>query len=135
MKKKPILFLIIGIAVLIIPTSIYLVFLIPQLKEEYIVLMSSGGVIVSGGMYGASIIPEKVKFSGLYKLSAKSFTLLTVITLVQEFIVELIGLVAVFIVSFVVFCMLKEAWKNGKRRKENSELASEVARNIVKASK
>lgn len=135
MKKKPIWFLIIGIAVLIIPTAVYLTFLVPQLKEEYIVLMSSGGVITGGGMYGASLIPKKVKYSGLYKLSARSFTLLTVTTLVQEFIVELIGLVAVFIVSFVIFCMLKEAWKNGRRRKENSELAREIARNIAEASK
>ena len=132
MKKKPIWFLVIGIIVLIVPTSIYLGFLIPQLKEEYIVLMSSGGVIAGGGMYGAQIIPEKVKYSSLYKTSARSFTLLTVITLVQEFIMEIIGLVAVFIISFIIFSILKETWKNARRRKENTEFAEEIARNIAK---
>lgn len=134
MKKKPIWFLIIGIAVLIIPTVIYLCFLVPQMKEEYLVLMSSGGVIAGGGMYGAEIIPEKVKYSSLYKTSARSFTLLTVITLVQEFIMEIIGLVAVFILSFIIFSLLKEMWKNARRRKENTEFAEEIARNIAKTS-
>ena len=132
MKKKPIWFLVIGIIVLIVPTSIYLGFLIPQLKEEYIVLMSSGGVIAGGGMYGAQIIPEKVKYSSLYKTSARSFTLLTVITLVQEFIMEIIGLVAVFIISFIIFSILKETWKNARRRQEKTEFAEEIARNIAK---
>lgn len=134
MKKKPIWFLVVGIIILIVPTLIYLCFLLPQLKEEYIVLMSSGGVIAGGGMYGAQIIPEKIKYSGLYKTSARSFTLLTVITLVQEFIMEIIGLVAVFILSFIIFSILKEAWKNARRRKENTEFAEEIARNIVKTS-
>lgn len=135
MKKHPIWYLIIGIFILIVPTAVYLGFLIPQMKEEYIALLSSGGVIAGGGMYGASAIPEKVKFSSLYKLSARSFTILTCITLVQEFIMEIIFLVATFIVSFIIFSILKEIWKNARRKNENAELAKEIARNIAETTK
>ncbi len=131
-KIAPVWFLVMGIAILIIPTGIYLGFLIPQLKDEYIILLSSGGVIGGGGMFGASMIPDKTKYGALYKTASKSFTLLVVITLVREFIAELIGLAAVFIVSYIIFLIFKEIWKNGKRSKENSDLASEVARNITK---
>lgn len=131
MNKYPIIILLIGIAVLIIPTSVYLCFLIPEMKEEYIILMSSGGVIGAGGMYGANMIPDKVKFSALYKMSARSFTLLTVFTLIQEFYLQILFLVVVFIISFIIFSILKEWYKNAKRRKQNAELAKEIARNLT----
>lgn len=135
MKKHPIWFLIIGIIILIVPTATYLCFLIPKMQEEYIALMSSGGIIAGGGMYGASIIPEKIKYSGLYKLSARSFTLLTVTVLVQEFIMKIIFLVATFIISYIIYKIFKEIWKNARRRNENAELAKEIARSIAKTTK
>lgn len=135
MKKHPIWFLIIGIAVLVIPTAVYLAFLVPKLTEEYNVLMASGGVIAGGGFYGANAISEKVKYGKLFKMAAKSFTLLTVVTLVQEFIIELVGLVAVFVMCFIVFQILKGEWKDGKRKRENTELAEAIARSITETSK
>lgn len=134
MSKHPVLYLILGIFILITPTIIYLCFLIPKLSEEYNVLMASGGVIAGGGMYGASMIPDKVKYGTLYKTAAKSFTLLTAITLVEKFIVQIIGLIAVFIASWIVFQILKGVYKNAKRRKETTEIAEEVARSIDEAS-
>ena len=135
MKKHPILYLIIGIIILIVPTAIYLCFLIPAMSETYNVLMASGGVIGGAGFYGASRIPKEIKYSGLFKLAANSFTILTIITLVQEFALQLIGLVAVFIISFIAFIILKGAWKNGRQRLKDEHLATEVARNIVKTIK
>ena len=132
MKKNPIWFLIIGIIILIVPTVVYLIFLIPQMKEEYIVLMSSGGAITGSGLSAANLIPEKMKSSKLLKLSAKSFTLLTALTLVQEFLMQIIGLIAVFIISFIIFSIFKGAYINARRRKENTELAKEVARTVTK---
>lgn len=134
-KIRPAWFLVIAIAVLIIPTGIYLGFLIPQLKDEYIILLSSGGVIGGGGMFGTAMIPERTKYGALYKTATKSFTLLVVITLVREFIKELIGLAAVFIVSYILFFIFKELWKHGKRAQENSDLATEVARSIAETTK
>lgn len=133
-RMNPRWYLVIGIAVLIIPTAIYLGFLIPQMKEEYIILLSSGGVVGSAGMFGTGMIPDKTKYGALYKTASKSFTLLVVITLVREFISQLIGLAAVFVVSYIIFLILKERWKNGKRLKENSELAEEVARVVIETS-
>ena len=139
MKEKkemnPVWFLVIGIVVLIVPTAVYLGFLIPQLKEEYIILMSSGGVIAGGGMYGAEMIPEKVKYSSLYKTSARSFTLLTVITLVQDFIPQLIGLAIVLVVSYIIFMMMRSLYKDGKQARADKRLAKEVARGITEAVK
>lgn len=135
MKKHPILYLIIGIIILIVPTVIYLCFLIPAMSETYNVLMASGGIIGGAGFYGANRIPKDIKFSGLFKLAANSFTILTIITLVQEFALQLVGLVAVFIVSFIVFIILKGAWKNGKRRLESERFAAEAARNVAKTIK
>lgn len=135
MKKHPVWFLIIGIFVLIAPTAIYLVFLIPQMSEEYNVLMASGGIIGGAGFYGAHRIPEKVKYSSLFRLAANSFTTMTIITLINQFIMKLIGLAAVFIVCFIIFIILKGAWKNGRRKKENTELAREIARNIAEITK
>lgn len=133
-KMKPVWFLVIGIAFLIIPAGIYLAFLIPRLKEEYIVLISSGGVIGGAGIFGASMIPEKTKFGTLFKTASKSFTLLVVVTLVQEFIKQLIGLAAVLIVGYIIFAVFKELWKDGRRKRDNAELAEEIARASSKAS-
>lgn len=130
-KMHPVWYLVIGIVILLVPSAIYLGFLIPQLTDEYIILMSSGGVIGGTGMFGSSMIPEKTKFGTLYKTASKSFTLLVVIALVQEFIAELIGLAVVFVVSYIIFLIFKELWKNGKRAKENGELAEEIARGIA----
>ena len=130
MKKHPIWYLIIAIFILIVPTAIYLCILIPQLSEEYNVLMTSGGVIGGIGLYGASKIPDKLKYGGLFKTAANSFTMLTVTVLVEEFIIELVGLVAVFVLCFITFKILVEVWRNAIRRKENRELAEEIARSI-----
>lgn len=135
MKKHPIFYLIISIFVLIAPTIIYLCFLIPSLTEEYNILMASGGIIGGGGFYGANRIPKDIKFSGLFKLATNSFTILTIITLVQEFVLQLVGLVAVFIVSFIAFIILKGAWKNGRQRIKTERIAAEVARNVVETTK
>lgn len=130
MKKHPIWYLVIAILILIIPTTIYLCILVPRLSEEYNVLMASGGVVGGAGLYGASKIPDKVKYSGLFKTAANSFTILTVTVLVEEFIIELVGLIAVFVVCFITFKILVEVWKNARRRKENRELAREIARSV-----
>lgn len=130
MKKHPVWYLIIAISILIIPTTIYLCVLVPKLSEEYNVLMASSGVIGGAGLYGASKIPEKIKYGGLFKTAANSFTILTVTMLVEEFIVELIGLVAVFVVCFIIFKILVEVWRSAVRRKEHTELAKEIARNV-----
>ena len=135
MKKNPIWYLIIGICILIIPTSIYLFFLVPELSEEYNTLMASGGIIGGAGLYGASKIPDKVKYSGLFKTATNSFTILTVTLLVEKFIVKLVGLVAVFVVCFITFKILVEVWKNARRRKETQQFATEIARSLNENSK
>lgn len=134
MKKHPIWYLVVAISVLIIPTFVYLCFLVPQLSEEYNTLMTSGGVIGGAGLYGASKIPEKVKYGGLFKTAANSFTILTVIILVEKFIIQLVGLIAVFIACFVVYKILVEVWKSARRRKESGELARAIAQNLNKNS-
>lgn len=134
MKKKYIWILVAAITVLIVPTVIYLCFLIPQMKEEYIVLMSSSGVIGGGGLYGASAIPDKVKYSGLFKMSARAFTLLTVTTLVEKFILQLVGLVATIVVSYVIYKILMEVYRDRKQARQNYDLASKIARSIGEAS-
>lgn len=135
MNKHPIWYLIIGIFILVAPTVIYLGFLIPQLTEAYNTLMASGGVIGGAGFYAASKIPKKLKYSSLFKLSANSFTVFIILTLVNQFIMKIIGLAAVFVVSFVIFQILKGAWKNGKRKKENAELAEQITRSVAESSK
>lgn len=134
MKKHPIWYLIIGITILIVPTLIYLYFLVPQLNEEYNVLMTSGGVVGGLGMYGTSKIPEKVKYAGLFKTASRSFTLLTVSILVEKFYIKIIGLIAVFIVSYIIYKIFVEVWKNARTRLESFNIASEVARSINKNS-
>lgn len=131
---KPIGFLIIGILFLIVPSAIYLGFLIPKMSEQYIILMSSGAGIGGAGMFGTGMIPETAKFGTLYKTASKALTMLVVITLVQNFIGQLIGLAATFAVSYVIYRIFKEAWKHGRQRTENRILAQEVAGSVVKAS-
>lgn len=134
MKKHPIWYLIIGIFILIVPTIIYLCFLIPKLSEEYNILMASGGVIGGVGLYGTSKIPEKIKYSSLMKLAGNAFTILTVTAVIEKFIIEIIGLIIVIIISYIIFAIFKELWKDGKQKNRNSELAEEIARNITKNS-
>lgn len=135
MKKRPVFYLVLGIIILLVPTAIYLVFLVPKLTQEYNILMASGGIIGGFGFYGASKIPEKLKYSGLFKTSANAFTAFTVITIVQKFIVQLIGLCATFLISFIIFKLLMEAYKNAKQRIRDAELAKEIARNIAETTK
>lgn len=130
MKKRYIWILISAIFVLLVPSIIYLCFLIPKMQDEYIILMSSGGVIAGGGFYGASAIPEKVKYSGLFKTSAKAFTLLTVVTLVEKFIVQIIGLVATIVVSYVIFKILLEVYRARREEFRSKELAREIAQSV-----
>lgn len=134
-KRHPGLFLFIGIIVLIVPSAIYLGFLIPGMKDEYIVLMSSGGVIGGAGLFGSSKIPDETKHGALFKTTSKAFTLLVVITLVQEFIGQLLGLAAVMIISYIIFLIMRGLYKNGKRARENAELAEEVSRSTAEALK
>lgn len=136
-KKQfnPIWFLIIGIFILVVPSAIYLGFLIPSMKEEYVVLLSSGGCIGGAGTFGATMIPDKTKYGTLYKTASKSFTMLVVVTLIKDFIAQIIGLIAVAVVSYILFIIFKELWSNGKRRRENKELATEITRGITEASK
>ena len=93
-------------------------------------LMSSGGVIGGAGMYAANAIPDKVRFSSLFKTSARSFTLLTVTILVEKFINELIGLAVTIILSYIAYKILMEVYHDRKRSQQSSELAQEIARNI-----
>ena len=134
MKNHPIFYLMIGIFVLIVPTLIYLCFLVPKLSEAYNVLMASAGVVGGAGMYGASKIPEKIKSGSIFKLAANSFSIFVVVTLVQQFIWEIMGLVAVFIVCFIIFKIMVEAWRNARTRKQARETATEVARAITQNS-
>ena len=130
MKKKYIWFLVSAIFVLVVPTVVYLFFLIPKLEDEYIMLMSSGGVIGGAGMYAANAIPDKVRFSSLFKTSARSFTILIVTILVEKFINELIGLAVTIILSYIAYKILMEVYHDRKRSQQSTELAQEIARNI-----
>lgn len=134
MKNHPVFYLIIGVFILIVPTTVYLCFLVPKLSEAYNVLMASAGVIGGAGMYGASKIPEKIKFGSIFKLAANSFSIFVVVTLVQQFIWEIMGLVAVLIISFIIFKIMVEVWRNARTRKQAREAATEVARAITQNS-
>lgn len=137
-EKKPmhpIWFLIIGIIILIVPAAVYLGFLIPKLTAEYNILLASGGVIGSGGIAATSLIPEKAKFGTLYKTASKSFTLLAVITVVQNFLPQILGLIATVLVSYIIFMIMKELWKNGREKRNALYIAKEVARSTTEATK
>lgn len=134
-QMNPIWWLIMGILILVIPTAVYLGFLIPKMQSEYIVLMSSGGIIGSAGITGCAYIPETAKYGTLYKTATKSFTMLIVITLIQDFIGQLLGLLAVLIVSYIIFVILRGKYRNGKQARQNADLADKVARATAEALK
>ena len=137
-KKKgmnPNWFLVIGICILIIPAAIYLGFLIPRMKDEYIALMSSGSGLGGAGAFGTYMIPETAKFGTLYKTASKSITMLVVITLVKDFIGQLLGLALVFIISYIVFLIMRSRWKDGKRKRENADIANSVSQGVIEALK
>lgn len=127
---NPVWYLVIGLCILLIPAGIYLGFLIPSMSEEYNILMASGGAIGSAGLFGANMIPETAKYGTLYKTASKSMTMLVVITLVQNFIGRLIGLIAVVIISYIIFLIFKGKWKDGRQDRQNVKLAKEVARSL-----
>lgn len=133
MKKYPLLYKIIGIAFLVIPTIIYLCFLVPKLTEEYNILMASGGVIGGAGYYGASKITDKVKNSGLYKTTCNVFTTLTLITIVEKFIMQLIFLVVTMLLSYIIYKIFSGLYLKYRRQKENAELAEKITQNIIKS--
>lgn len=135
MKKHPFILKMLGLFMLIVPTIIYLIFLIPNLSEEYTILMSSGGMIGGVGFVGSSKIPEKLPNSGLFKLASTSFTILIIITLVEEFIMELVFLVATIIVSYIVYKIIDNIYKKLKRLKENEQLAQQITSSINSAIK
>lgn len=130
---KPIWFLVIGICILVIPTAIYMGFLIPSMSEEYAIMMGSGAGIGGTGMFATGLIPDTAKYGTLYKTASKSLTLLVVITLVQNFIGRLIGLAAVFAVSYIIFLVMRGLWKDGRQKQQNADLADKVARSVAKA--
>ena len=134
-KMNPIWFLVIGIFFLIVPAAIYLGFLIPQMSEEYSVLMASGGAVGGAGLFGTEMISEKVKYGALFKTASKSFTLLVVLTLVQDFMNQILGLIAVLIVSYIIFVIMKGLWRDGKQRKQNKQLAADIAQSIASSTK
>lgn len=132
---KPIWFLVIGICILIIPTAIYMGFLIPSMSEEYAIMMGSGAGIGGAGLFATGLIPDTAKFGTLYKTASKSLTMLVVITLVQNFIGRLIGLAAVFAVSYIIFLFMRGLWRDGRRKRQDEHLAKEVARSTAEAIK
>lgn len=135
MTKRPWLYMVFGIFFLIVPTAIYLGFLIPKMSEEYNILMASGGIISTLGLYGAKKIPDSLKFSSVYKLVGKSFTIMVAGMLVEKFYMHIIGVVAVAVISYIVFIVFKELYKNAKRRKENRELATEITKSLTETIK
>lgn len=135
MKKHPFIILILAISVLVLPTLIYLIILVPQLSDEYNTLMASGGIIGSVGVYGTSKIPDKWKYGGLFKTASNSFTILIVSLIVEKFIVKIAFLFATIVVSFIIYKILMEVWRNAKQSKSNRELANEISRNLNENSK
>lgn len=129
---NPVWFLVIGICILIIPTAIYMGFLIPTMSEEYAIMMGSGAGLGGTGLFATGLIPDTAKYGTLYKTASKSLTMLVVITLVQNFIGRLIGLAAVFAVSYIVFLVMRGLWRDGRRKKQDEQLAEKVARGIAK---
>lgn len=135
MKKHPFWYLIIGIIILVVPTTIYLIFLIPKMTDECRILTTSAFVIGSGGLYGSNLIPEKLVFSKIYKLACRSYTLLATITIIEKFVKELIFLLALIITSFIIFYIFKELWKNARRKIHDEQFANQIARSFNETSK
>lgn len=134
MKKHPMWYMVIGIAILVIPSVCYLFWLVPQLSEEYNVLMASGGIIGTSGLYLSDKIPESWNHSKILKFVSKSFTMLTFMTLVEKFWTKIVVLLIIVVFSVSAYVIFKEVYKNAKRRIENAELAAEVARSVSKNS-
>lgn len=135
MKNKPIYILLISLFILIVPSLIYLCFLIPLLSERYCILMASGGVVGGSGFYGATLISDKTKYSSLYKTAVNAFTVMTLITVVQEFIMQIIGFCATFIVCFIVFKILYGVYKDARTRKKCKSISEEITRNAIESLK
>ena len=135
MKSKPIWYLIIGIIFLVVPVTVYLIFLVPELKEEYNVLMASGGILGGFGYYGANKIPDSVKYSGMFKTAARAYTTVILGTIVQDFLPQIIGLIAVLVTSVIIYIIFKELYKNARRKLDNKELATEIARGLNQGTK
>lgn len=134
MKKHPIWYMVIGIAILVIPSVCYLFWLVPQLSEEYNVLMASGGIIGTSGLYLSDKIPDGWNHSKILKFISKGFTMLTFMTLVEKFWTKIVILLVIVIFSVSAYVIFKEVYRNAKRRIENTELATEVARSVNKNS-
>lgn len=130
MKKKYILIAIIAYFVLIVPTVIYLCWLIPRLTAEYNTMLASGGMIGGAAFYGASKIPDTIKFSGLFKTASRSYTLLIISILVKEFYIECVALFAIIISCYIVFKILKGMYYDRKRQFENKQLAREISSSL-----
>lgn len=130
MKKKYIWIAIIAYIVLIVPPIIYLCWLIPNLTEEYNTMLASGGVIGGAAFYGASKIPDTVKFSGLFKTASRSYTLLIISILVKEFYIQCVALVAIIISCYIVFKILKGIYYDRKREFENKQFAKEISSSL-----
>lgn len=128
--KKPIIALIIGIAILVLPTTIYLFWLIPKMSQEYNALMASGGVITGAGLYGANAIPEKLRYAGLFKTATKSFSIAVTVYLIQDFVTELVVLFVIFLASYIIFYILREVYRNGRQIYREKRLSSEIARSL-----
>lgn len=135
MKKRYIWIAIIAYIVLIVPTVIYLCWLIPNLTAEYNTMLASGGMIGGAAFYGASKIPDTVKFSGLFKTASRSYTLLIISILVKEFYIECVALFAIIISCYIVFKILKGIYYDRKRRFENKQLAREISSSLNERSK
>lgn len=132
---NPVWFLVIGIFILIAPTAIYMGFLIPAMSEQYAILMGSGAGVGGVGMFATGLIPDTAKYGTLYKTASKATTLLVVITLVQNFIGQIIGLAAVFAVSYIIFMIMRGLWRDGRRKRQDEYLAKEVARSTAQVIK
>lgn len=132
MKKHPWIVLVLAILVLTVPTILYLIWLVPQLSAEYTSLLASAGIIGGAGTYGANAIPDEVKYGTLFKTASKAYTMLIVLTIVEKFLNKLILLGAILILSYIIFKILIDIWHTLRRRKENGQLATEIARNLNK---
>lgn len=131
MNKHPILYKLLGLFFLIIPTVIYLIFLVPQLSEEYNILMSSAGILGGSGFYASSKIPETFETSGLIKLASKSFTLFVVVSLVEKFIMQILFLCVTIVISYIVYKIFDIIYKKKKKVLEDEQLANKITSSIV----
>ena len=97
--------------------------------------MASGGVIGGAGYYGTSKITDKVKYSGLYKTACNTFTTLTLITIVEKFIMSLVFLVVTILLSYILYKIFTELYHKYRRLLENEQLATKITSSIINGSK